>query len=244
MLALGAALWTLLLNGGTLALNSAFDNDTGDIGYLDSPPPVPAKLWLFALVLMFAGLPLSLLLLPNIYTAAYLASVVLSLLYSCPPVRLKARAGFDILVNTAGYGALTTFAGWASVSSEVSAPIVMVCAGYMLLFAAFYPLTQIYQYEDDRAKGDSTFAVVLGPVRALQFSTAALLCAFVLFALAVSPAGHLPYLALALALAAWLAVLVPWLLKGRAYPEKKGMYRALWVWGATDVLVVVAFAVV
>jgi len=244
MLALGAAIWTLLLNGGTLAFNSAFDNDAGDIGYLDSPPPVPPKLWLFGLILILAGLPLSFLLLPLTYVAAYGASVILSLLYSCPPVRLKARAGFDILINMIGYGGLTTFAGWASVSSEIPPSIILVCVGYMFLFAAFYPFTQIYQYEEDRAKGDRTFAVMLGPSRALKFSAVALLCAFVMFAVAVPPAVPMPYLALAPALAAWLAVLVPWMLKGRAYPEKKGMYRGLWAWGATDVLVVVAFAVV
>ena len=33
-------LWVILLNGGTLALNSVFDKDEGDIGYLDAPPAV------------------------------------------------------------------------------------------------------------------------------------------------------------------------------------------------------------
>ena len=32
-------LWVVLLNGGTLALNTAFDRDEGDIGYLRAPPP-------------------------------------------------------------------------------------------------------------------------------------------------------------------------------------------------------------
>ncbi|MFQ5964905.1 MAG: hypothetical protein ACE5KZ_11555 [Candidatus Scalinduaceae bacterium] len=37
----GVIIWPIMLNGGTLAFNSAFDRDTGDIDYLDSPPPVP-----------------------------------------------------------------------------------------------------------------------------------------------------------------------------------------------------------
>src|SRR5688500_5260054 len=38
-LGLALALWVIFLNGGTLAINSAFDRDSGDIGYLDAPPP-------------------------------------------------------------------------------------------------------------------------------------------------------------------------------------------------------------
>ena len=40
--ALAALAWGVLGNGGTLALNSVFDRDEGDIGYLDDPPPVPS----------------------------------------------------------------------------------------------------------------------------------------------------------------------------------------------------------
>src|SRR5947207_11478295 len=43
--ALGALLiWVILLNGGTLAINSVFDKDEGDIGYLNAPPPLPRHL--------------------------------------------------------------------------------------------------------------------------------------------------------------------------------------------------------
>src|SRR2546427_5129694 len=43
--ALGALLiWVILLNGGTLAINSVFDRDEGDIGYLNAPPPLPRHL--------------------------------------------------------------------------------------------------------------------------------------------------------------------------------------------------------
>lgn len=38
---LGWFAFVALLNGGTLAINSAFDNDEGDIGYLKQPPKPP-----------------------------------------------------------------------------------------------------------------------------------------------------------------------------------------------------------
>ena len=34
-------IWVVFLNGGTLAINSVFDKDEGDIGYLNSPPALP-----------------------------------------------------------------------------------------------------------------------------------------------------------------------------------------------------------
>ena len=41
---LGWFIFVALLNGGTLAINSAFDNDEGDIGYLRRPPKPPRHL--------------------------------------------------------------------------------------------------------------------------------------------------------------------------------------------------------
>ena len=42
---LGLALWVVCLNGGTLALNSAFDRDEGDIAYLRQPAAAAAAAW-------------------------------------------------------------------------------------------------------------------------------------------------------------------------------------------------------
>src|SRR2546430_2867318 len=42
------AIWVICLNGGTLAINSVFDKDEGDIGYLVAPPPIPTYLLAFS----------------------------------------------------------------------------------------------------------------------------------------------------------------------------------------------------
>jgi len=50
---------------------------------------------------------------------------------------------------------------------------------------------------------------------------------------------------MALALAAWLAVLVPWRMGGSGWSparHQRGMYRALAAWAVTDVAVVLAWA--
>ena len=51
--ALGAlVLWVVCLNGGTLAINSVFDKDEGDIGYLVAPPAIPKHLLAFSVALL------------------------------------------------------------------------------------------------------------------------------------------------------------------------------------------------
>ncbi len=244
---LGLALWVVCLNGGTLALNTAFDRDEGDIGYLRAPPPVPPYLAAFALTLMVAGQGLALLL-PRGYVWAYASCFVLSVLYSVPPFRLKAVAGADWLINMWGFGTLTPYAGWAATGQPLSGSSLLVLLAFCPLFAALYPLTQLYQFEEDRRRGDRTFALVLGMRRSLLVALGAVVLAFLLFVAAGYHAGWgfagqglARWAGLALALCAWIAVLLPWLARYQtmsAQAHERGMYRALAAWAVTDVVVV------
>ena len=188
---LGLILWVLCLNGGTLALNSAFDRDEGDIAYLRDPPPPPRRLAVFSLALMAAG-QVAALTLPPLFGALYALCFVLSVLYSVPPFRLKAVAGADWLINMVGFGTLTPLAGWATTGRPVDAVIRLVLLGFCPLFAALYPLTQIYQFEEDTRRGDRTLALMLGVRRSLDVALAAAGLAFVLFAWAGLRSGWLP----------------------------------------------------
>lgn len=246
---LGLVLWVVCLNGGTLALNSAFDQDEGDIAYLRHPPPAPANLAGFSLALMGTGQILAFRLAAP-YPMLYGICFVLSLAYSVPPLRLKAVAGADWLINMWGFGTLTPAAGWAATGVPFEAARGLVLLGFCPLFAALYPLTQLYQVEEDLRRGDRTLASALGMGRSLSAALGAVVIAAGLFAAAGVEAGWhgtgavWRWAALTLALCAWALVLVPWRLHGSRWTpaqHQRGMYRALGAWAVTDVVVVLAW---
>ena len=245
---LGTGLWVVCLNGGTLALNSAFDRDEGDVAYLRTPPPPPRQLAGFGFGLMVAGL-IAALLLPLGYRLAYAVCLVLSVLYSVPPFRLKSVAGADWLINMLGFGTLTPYAGWAATGLPVGSVGMLVLLGFCPLFAALYPLTQIYQFEEDARRGDRTLALSLGVRRSLTVAVAAAVFAFALFTRAGLLTGWgsgetWRWIPISLAAVGWGAVLGPWLLRERrmtAREHQQGMYRALGAWALTDVAVVLAW---
>ena len=239
-------LWVVCLNGGTLALNSVFDQDEGDIGYLRSPPAPPRHLAWFSVGLMVLGLALSFTL-PRGYALAYAVCFVLSLAYSVPPLRFKAVAGVDWVINMWGFGFLTPYAGWAAAGRPLDLMHGLTLLAFCPLFASLYPLTQIYQFEEDEARGDRTLALILGLKWSLVVAIGAAVVAFGLFAWAavLRYAALLPWLALAVAFGGWLWVLVPWYRRRDAMTpaqHQARFYLALGAWAVTDLAVLYAFA--
>ena len=241
----GLALWVICLNGGTLAINSVFDKDEGDIGYLNAPPPLPRYLLEFSVVLLAGGQLLALRL-PAGFQVAYGICFALSVLYSVPPFRFKAVAGVDWVINMWGFGTLTPYAAWAATGRPLDLGHALVLVAFCPLFAALYPLTQLYQFDEDRRRGDRTLALILGMRRSLQVAIGCTLAAFALFgaAAAVLDAG-LWAAVFMIPFAAWLWVLVPWYKEHAVWtPERhqRGMYQALAVWAVTDIVTIVVFA--
>ena len=239
------AIWVVFLNGGTLAINSVFDRDVGDIGYLNAPPPLPRYLLPFSVALLVGGQLLALTL-PAGFQIAYAICFVLSILYSVPPFRFKAVAGVDWVINMWGFGTLTPYAGWAATGRPLDVGYGLVLFAFCPLFAGLYPLTQLYQFEEDRRRGDRTLALILGMRVSLVVATLSTLTAFALFAAAavLLGAGQKGY-AIALPLVLWLSVLMPWLSRHDRWSplqHQRGMYRALAAWAVTDLTVLFVFA--
>jgi 4-hydroxybenzoate polyprenyltransferase len=244
----GTLAFVVGLNGGTLALNSAFDRDEGDVAYLRRPPTPPPGLALFGLGLMLAGLGVAARL-PRPYLIAYGLCAVLSVLYSVPPIRLKALGGVDWIVNMVGFGLLTPFAGWSVTGSRLTLTGRILLLSFAALFGALYPLTQLYQLDEDRRRGDRTLACLLGLDASLALALVMGAIAFTGFLLAgtMSDWAHDParWIVVFVALAGWGAVLLPWWRRRGMMDSRDhqaGMHRALVAWAITDLAVLFAWA--
>jgi 4-hydroxybenzoate polyprenyltransferase len=236
-------IWVVCLNGGTLAINSVFDKDEGDIGYLNAPPALPRHLLAFSVALLVGGQILAFTL-PAGLRIAYAICFAMSILYSVPPFRFKAVAGVDWVINMWGFGTLTPYAAWAATGRPLDLGHGLLLLAFCPLFAGLYPLTQLYQFEEDRRRGDRTLALILGMRASLVVAIVCTAAAFAVFAFAAAVLRETAF-ALVIPLAAWAAILVPWY-RGRDRYEpahhQRGMYRALAAWAVTDVVVLLVFA--
>lgn len=119
--------------------------------------------------------------------------------------------------------------------------------GFALLFGSFYPLTQIYQVDTDRKRGDLTLVAALGirPSLALAIVLGIAAGSFLLAAAGKwNEHGTLgPMLPLLGAIAVWTGMLAVWHHQSNgmdAAAHEKGMYYALTLWAVIDGAVLIS----
>ncbi|MBI4789650.1 MAG: UbiA family prenyltransferase [Chloroflexi bacterium] len=164
--------------GGGTAFNSYYDRDTGPIGGLEHPPPIPRGLLAFSILWQLIGFAIALAV--NLsFAAIYAIMFWMSVGYSHPRTRFKGHALAALATVAIGQGVFGYLGGWACARGElVSAltlPGLLGATAATLLTVGFYPLTGIYQIEEDRARGDQTLPVWLGPAKSFRFAFACLL---------------------------------------------------------------------
>jgi 1,4-dihydroxy-2-naphthoate octaprenyltransferase len=203
----------LFLYGGTTAFNSYYDRDQGPVGGLEHPPPVTQQLLPFSLIMQGIGFLLACFVnLP--FAIIYILTFVVATAYSHPRTRLKRRPLLSLLVVGVGQGGVIALAGWVTARPNLGELTPLAGVGILaatLMIAGIYPVTQIYQIEEDLARGDVTFAAWVGPQRALWFSTHAQACgAGLLIWLIWRMFGAAQATVVALAYAITLAILLQW----------------------------------
>ncbi len=199
----------LFLYGGTTAFNSFYDRDEGPVGGMLRPPPVDGGLLPFSLIVQTLGLALAMVVNAP-FVIAWLALFAVFAAYSHPAVRLKARPAAALAAIALGQGAIGFALGWLAVAppAGLASPGATLRMGVTaLIVTGLYVVTQSYQTAEDRARGDRTLPVLLGPGRALRWAVVVLAPGG---AVLVADVARLAGAAVAVLTAAFFALLAGW----------------------------------
>ena len=167
---------------GSNVYNSYMDKDTGSIGGLRNPPPVTPRLYYASIVMDVAGLLICWL---SGWENVLLMSgyVAFSKAYSWHGIRLKKYPYLGWLMVAffqGGYTFLLANMAAGDVFGAVwfTEKNLLCMAIATLLIGAYYPLTQIYQHEEDSSRGDFTISYKLGVYGTFIFAAALFMAGF------------------------------------------------------------------
>lgn len=161
----------LLLFGGATAYNSYWDEDTGPVGGVKNPPAMSQWMWPASIFLQMVGLMLAMPM-GNTFILFYLFSMFLFWLYSSPLFRWKSRPILSLVSIGISTGANSVILGYLSAATPVSVlntTIIIAAIGTAFIILSMYPLSQIYQLEEDQKRNDRTFALQYGKQGVFMF---------------------------------------------------------------------------
>jgi 1,4-dihydroxy-2-naphthoate octaprenyltransferase len=164
----------LLVYPASNGYNSFFDKDEGSIALIEKPPPVDKSLYYFSLTLDLIALILTIFVGWALFFAVLIYGTF-SKMYSHPSIRLKKYPFISFFIVFLFQGAFVYWSTYASVSGMNSLygwNLNFTIAGLICscLIGATYPLTQVYQHEEDSKRGDKTLSLILGIRGSFYFS--------------------------------------------------------------------------
>jgi len=160
---LGIVIYTCVM-GGIYILNQIMDIETDKINrklFLLSGGYIQIRwaysemilLWILAIILSFTF--------GSIFLFFIVLSLVLGILYSVPPVKLKGKPLADTLAHGIGYGLVNFSIGWLLVS-RFEWPMFIAFLPYVLSISGVFINTTIVDIEGDKKANEVTTAVFLG----------------------------------------------------------------------------------
>ncbi len=167
-------IWHILVYPASNGYNSYFDKDEGSIALIEKPPEVDKSLYYFSIFLDLIAILLAVFVSWGLVIAVLIYGLF-SKLYSHPFVRLKKFPVASFLIVFIFQGACVYWSSYAAISGLdifIGWNLNFVLAGLIcsFLIGATYPLTQVYQHDEDRKRGDLTLSIVLGIRGSFWFS--------------------------------------------------------------------------
>jgi 4-hydroxybenzoate polyprenyltransferase len=147
--------------------NSYFDKDEKSIGGLKNPPPVNRDLYYLSLSFDVLAIILGYIKISLLFAGMLFIYGLVSKAYSHPAIRLKKYAIAGWIITGLFQGLFTFVMCYVGVNDY---PIENVWKTHVLIpgflttvmLWANYPMTQVYQHEEDAKRGDKTFSLMLG----------------------------------------------------------------------------------
>jgi len=152
----------LLVYPASNGYNSYMDRDTSSVGGIKNPKVPTKQLFYFTVVMDIIAVALSVII-SYIFAIGIFFYILASRAYSYRKIRLKKYPVIGYLTVIIFQGAVTFFLVYHGSSGNHSFDIhVLPMVASALLIGGFYPLTQIYQHEEDRKDGVTSLSYLLG----------------------------------------------------------------------------------
>ncbi len=157
----------LLLYPASNGFNSYFDKDEKSIGGLKNPPPVNKGLYYVSLMFDLLAIVLGFLKINFLFAVMLLIYGLVSKAYSHPSIRFKKYPIGGWLVIGIFQGIFTFLMCYAGINGfefETLLQTKVLVPGLLtsLMLWGNYPMTQVYQHEEDAKHGDTTISMKLG----------------------------------------------------------------------------------
>lgn len=172
----------LLVYPSSNGYNSYMDRDESPIGGLKNPMQPTKQLFYTTVLMDIIAIMLSLLV-SSLFALCILLYILASRAYSYRRIRLKKYPILGFITVFIFQGAFIFFCTYKAVVEKQSSDVpVLPCITSSLLIGALYPLTQIYQHEEDKKDGVTSVSYLLGKKGTFVFSMLLFLAAtFLLF---------------------------------------------------------------
>ncbi len=146
------------------AYNSYFDKDEGSIGGLEKPPAVDKKLFWVSWIIDVLAVIISLVVLDWVFALMIFVYGLVSKAYSDDKVRLKKYPILSWFIVGLFQGAFTYFSVIMVFDKNIEILKYQILPAIIstLMLWAVYPMSQIYQHEEDAKRGDTTMSILLG----------------------------------------------------------------------------------
>lgn len=153
--------------------NSYIDRDEESIGGLEKPPMPTKNLYYLTLLMEFLAMALALVFINPLFAFCIFLYTLASRAYSSKEIRLKKYpfiGFFIVFIFQGGFTYYMCYAGIADHALELNESVF-----YLLLASSFqiggaYPLTQIYQHQQDLNDGVVTLSYKLGYIGTFVFT--------------------------------------------------------------------------